>query len=274
MFLLIFSWEMLFNALEVVRAIRGSMKQENKYYSYCRQLNMPNTRRIPLDCPTRWSSTYKMLHECLEKRIVIDGMMSSTFRKPIVLDAEWDLVQKFVVLLKPLKDGSSVAIQSKAPTSNEAILIIKGLMRHFERIKVEISNSSMLLIGQSISTGQSNTLASVCGAMKVKLEKYVSILAQNKAFTIASLLDPSMKLCLIDPGSKNGVLSNVRTIMESYSLTGDLWDVSVEMSAASMRHEFLRAEMEALLDLYELPQRVGPMEELDLYVTAPPVLGT
>ena len=82
----------------------------------------------PTRLPTRWSSTYKMLHECLEKRIVIDAMMSSAFRKPTLLDEEWDLVQKFVILLKPLKDGTSVAIQSKAPTSNEAILIIKGLI--------------------------------------------------------------------------------------------------------------------------------------------------
>ena len=64
----------------------------------------------------------------------------------------------------------------------------------------------------------------------------MSILAQNEAFTIGSLLDPSMKLCLIDPGSKNGILSTVRTIMESYSLTRDLPDVSVEISTASMRH--------------------------------------
>ena len=106
--------------------------------------------------------------------------------------------------------------------------------------------------------------------MKVNLEKYVSILAQKKAFTIGSLLDPSMKLCLIDPGSKNEILSIVRTIMESYSLTRDLPDVSVEISATSMRHEFLQAGMEALLDPYELPQRVRPMEELDLYATAPP----
>ena len=259
---------------EVVKAIRGSTKQENKYFYYCRQSSIPNTRRIPLDCPTRWSSTYKMLHECLEKKIVIDVMMPSAFRKPTLLDEEWNLVHKFVVLLKPLKDGTSVAIQNKAPTSNEALLIIKGLMRHLEKIKVEISNSSMLPIGQSISTGQRNALASVSGAIKVKLEKYVSILAQDEAFTIGSLLDPSMKLHLIDPGSKNGILSTVRTIMESYSVTRDLPDMSVEISVASMRHEFLRAEMEALLDPFELPQRVGPMEELDLYATAPPVLGT
>ena len=259
---------------EVVKAIRGSTKQENRYFSYCRQSNMPNTRRIPLDCPTRWSSTYKMLHECLEKTIVIDVMMSSAFRKPTLLDEEWDLVQKFVILLKPLKDGTSLAIQSKAPTSNEAILIIKGLMRHLERIKVDISNSSMLPIGQSISPRQRNALASVCGAMKVKLDKYVSILAQNKAFTIGSLLDPSMKLRLIDPSSKNGILSTVRTIMESYSLTRDLPDVSVEISTTSMRHELLQAEMEALLDPCELPQRVCPIEEPDLYATTPLVLGT
>ena len=62
--------------------------------------------------------------------------------------------------------------------------------------------------------------------------------------------------------------------MESYSLIRDLRDVSVEISTTSMRHEFLRAEMEALLDPSELPRRVGPMEELDLYAMAPPVLGT
>ena len=61
--------------------------------------------------------------------------------------------------------------------------------------------------------------------------------------------------------------------MEAYSLTRDLRDVSVEISNASMRHLFLQAEMEAFLDLFELPQRVGLMEELDLYGTAPPVLG-
>ena len=171
--------------------------------------------------------------------------------------------------MKPLKDGTSVAIQIKALTSNEAILIIKGLMRHLEPIKVEISNSSMLPIGQSISTRQRNVLASVCGAMKVKLEKYVSILAQNETFIIGSLLDPSMKLCLIDLGLKNKIFSTIRTIMESYLLTRDLPDVSVEISVASMRHEFLRAEMEALLDSSELPQRVGPMEQLDLYAISP-----
>ena len=176
--------------------------------------------------------------------------------------------------MKPLKDGTSVAIQSKAPTSNEAILIIKGLMRHFERIKVEMSNSSTLPIGQSISTGQRKALASVCGAMKAKLDKYVSVHAQNEAFTISSLLDPSMKLRLIDPGSKNEIFSTVRTIIESYSLTRDLPNVSAEISTTSMRHEFLRAEMEALLDPSELPQRVGLMEELDLYATTAPVLGT
>ena len=116
----------------MVKAIRGSTKPENKYFSYCRQSNMPNTKRIPLDCPTRWRSTYKMLNECLEKIIVIDVMMSSAFRKPTLLDEEWDLVHRFVVLLKRLKESTSVAIQSKAPTSNEAILIIKGLMRHLE----------------------------------------------------------------------------------------------------------------------------------------------
>ena len=94
---------------EVVRAIRGLTKQDNNYFSYCGQSNMSNTRRIPLDCPTKWSSTYKMLHECLEKRIVINVTMSSAFRKPTLLDAELDLVQKFVVLLKPLKEGTSVA---------------------------------------------------------------------------------------------------------------------------------------------------------------------
>ena len=105
--------------------------------------------------------------------------------------------------------------------------------------------------------------------MKVKLEKYVSIFAQNESFTIGSLLDLSMKLRIIDPGSKNGIMSTVQTIMETYSLTRDLQDVSIEISVASMRHEFLQAEMEALLYPSELPQIVGLMEELDLYATAP-----
>ena len=83
----------------------------------------------------------------------------------------------------------------------------------------------------------------------------MSILAQKEAFTIGPLFDPSMKLRLIDPGSKNGIMSTVLTIMESYSLTRDLQDVSIEISDVSLRHEFLRAKMEALLDPSKLPQR-------------------
>ncbi|XP_078444856.1 zinc finger BED domain-containing protein DAYSLEEPER-like [Wolffia australiana] len=38
---------------EVVVAIRGSSKKEAKYFSYCRQMNVTDTSRIPIDCPTR-----------------------------------------------------------------------------------------------------------------------------------------------------------------------------------------------------------------------------
>ena len=107
-------------------------------------------------------------------------------------------------------------------------------MRHLERIKVEISNSSMIPIGQSISTGQRNALASVCGTMKVKLDKYVSMLAQNEAFTIGSLLDPSMKLRLVDHGSRNRILSNVRTIM--------CWDMRLEKLSKSLSKIMIAVE--------------------------------
>ncbi|XP_078443051.1 putative transcriptional regulator tpeD [Wolffia australiana] len=101
---------------EVVVAIRGSSKKEAKYFSYCRQLNMTEMSRIPTDCPTRWSSTFKMLRGCMGKRFVIDMLLSNVLRKRSLLDVEWDLIEKFVDLLKPLQQGTSVAIQSKAPT--------------------------------------------------------------------------------------------------------------------------------------------------------------
>ena len=82
-----------------------------------------------------------------------------------------------------------------------------------------------------------------------------------------------MKLRLIDPQVKNIVLSTVRTIMESYSLSRNLGDQPTHHSTPSMRHDFLRMELEELLDPSELPQRVNPMEELDVYATAPPAFG-
>ncbi|XP_078431091.1 putative transcriptional regulator tpeD [Wolffia australiana] len=135
---------------KVVVAIRGSSKKETKYFSYCRQLNMTNTRRISLDCPTRWSSTFKMLRGCIEKKFIIDMLLSNVLRKRSLLDVEWDLIEKFVDLLKPLQQGTSVAIRSKAPASNEGIVIIKGLMRYLERIRVGVTESSMLLAGHAM----------------------------------------------------------------------------------------------------------------------------
>ncbi|XP_078442919.1 uncharacterized protein LOC144712496 [Wolffia australiana] len=258
---------------EVVVAIRGSSKKEAKYFYY-RQLNKSNTRRILIECPTRRSPTFKMLSGCIEKKFIIDMLMSNVLPKRYLLDAEWDLIEKFVDLLKPLQQGTSVAIRSKAPTSNEGIVIIKGLMRHLERIREGVTESSTLLVEHTMSAKQRNALSNVCSAMRAKIEKYVSLQTRNEAFTIASLLDPSMKLCLIDPRAKNDVLSTVRNIMQSHSASRNVGSRSTERFDLSTMSDFIQMELQELLDPSEILQRVDPIEELDVYVTAPPAFGT
>ena len=69
----------------------ASPKRIERFEDVCRQMKVPCTRRLGLDCPTRWNSTYLMLKTALAYKNVFPRL--KLFESHYVLvpsEAEWE----------------------------------------------------------------------------------------------------------------------------------------------------------------------------------------
>ena len=84
----------------VVRTIRSSPKQQEKWFSVCTQCNV-EPKKLPIDCETRWSSAFNMLRRAYEYKTQI-SVYSTTCQKNryCISVAEWAKVKKLLDFLK------------------------------------------------------------------------------------------------------------------------------------------------------------------------------
>ena len=82
-------------------------------------------------------------------------------------------------------------------------------MRHLDTIMTRVS-TEVVYKKDMFSVRQRLSIYNACDAMNMKLKKYESILCHNLAFGIAALLDPSMKMRLLDNDFQDKVISHAR----------------------------------------------------------------
>ena len=81
-------------------------KRLNDYKKYCKSVNKiylgPN-----LDCPTRWNSTWMMMHSALRQKDTLQAFYNRLHERGYVSDTfsilEWDVIAKITDLLGVLK---------------------------------------------------------------------------------------------------------------------------------------------------------------------------
>ncbi|XP_078443070.1 uncharacterized protein LOC144712683 [Wolffia australiana] len=263
---------------EIVAGIRGSTQRQERYAALCQQFGLPDQRKIPLDCPTRWNSTYAMLVAAVEKKDIIYIMALNVLQKQVLCDKEWAMVKEFAGILQPLQLAVTVACRKKSPTANEAIVIIKAVMRHLNGVMLGIREGNILRVNKVMSTEQRTSVYKACEAMKSKMSKYASALTHNTAFTIAALVDPSMKLHLLDRDQRDDTVMYVQRLLESPDITDNINAIRSD-SSAYFRPEwtssaFFSEALDELLPSNGQTPAISPGHEREVYMSSPPLKGT
>lgn len=105
---------------DMISRIRVAVKVLRKQ-PYRKMFKLSNRRRPKLDCPTRWSSTFKMMKSLsTEKEFIIT--LTDKEEKPIIADEEWNFIEKFTTIFTPI-DNATVKLQSNQMTFGDMFLL-------------------------------------------------------------------------------------------------------------------------------------------------------
>lgn len=155
-------------------------KRKEKFDEGVRQLQISCTKKMGLDCATRWNSTYVMLKTALEYKDVFPRLRQ---REPqydcLPSETDWEFAKEMCDRLEPFYSMTELFSGSSYPTSNV-------FFDEVCEIRLELSrwlNSDM----QEVQVMASKMIA--------KFEKYWSVI--HGVLAIATVLDPRFKMRLI-----------------------------------------------------------------------------
>lgn len=168
---------------ESVRFVKSSLATQGKFNEFAQQVGSNTEKRLFLDNPMRWNSTYLMLETALEYRGTFYLLQEhdSTYTSSLS-EEEWQWASSVSSFMKLLVEVTNVFShsQSKYPTSNI----------YFP----EICDVHIQLIDYCKNPDE--FINSLATKMKIKFDKYWSKCGLGLA--IAAILDPRFKMKLVE----------------------------------------------------------------------------
>ncbi|XP_057745028.1 zinc finger BED domain-containing protein RICESLEEPER 2-like [Arachis stenosperma] len=169
---------------ESIEKIRSSVlywtatqKRTETFVSWCAKTAISFTRKLVLDCPTRWNSTYLMLETALLYKAVFPRLRQKEPQyKTVPSNEEWELAKEICDRLKLFYDVTQLFSGSKFPTANLYFTLVC-------KIKVSLDE-------WEISTNP--LIANMASNMKKKFEKYWDEI--HGIMGVAAVLDPRYKM--------------------------------------------------------------------------------
>ncbi|XP_073136407.1 zinc finger BED domain-containing protein RICESLEEPER 2-like [Henckelia pumila] len=173
--------ELIGDSIETIRYSVGfwtaTPKRDEKFVETARQLKIPSTKKLELDCKTRWNSTYLMLNTALEYKDVFARLKQrDTLYKRVPTEEDWSKVKAISSRLEMFYDATELFSGTKYPTVNL-----------FFSTMCDIK----LAIGDWVLSND-NGVKTMAKNMKVKFEKYWDVM--NCLLAIGSILDPRYKM--------------------------------------------------------------------------------
>ncbi|XP_038984879.1 zinc finger BED domain-containing protein RICESLEEPER 1-like [Phoenix dactylifera] len=164
---------------EIARYVSASPSRMQAFNEIVQHMRLPARKGLTLDVPTRWNSTYEMLHDALGYK---DALIRYATEHSCVCPTN-DERKKASIILKFLEaflDSTKVFSGCKYPTSN---LYLK-----------EVWGIRALLMDESIDTDE--TVKQLTNEMLKKFNKYWS--QCNNLLVIVSILDSRSKLIFVE----------------------------------------------------------------------------
>ncbi|KAG6479452.1 hypothetical protein ZIOFF_062918 [Zingiber officinale] len=115
--------ELISDSIETIRYSvafwTATPKRDEKFIETARQLKVPSTKKLELDCKTRWNSTYLMLNTALEYEAVFARLKQrETLYKRVPTQEDWSKVRDISSKLEMFFDATELFSGTKYPTIN------------------------------------------------------------------------------------------------------------------------------------------------------------
>jgi hypothetical protein len=178
----------------LIRKIRKSATLTDLLEAQCITLKIP-PRKVILDSPTRWNSTYDMFSILLQLRPAISILYA--IAKPIyklrmleISDVEWDMLEDLVQTLALFKKLSTLISGSSYTTLGSVLpyycKLLMSLEKSAEKYTMNVNDDS--------SEALLAPLGFACNEAWLKLKEYYNRTDMHSHFRLATILDPRYKL--------------------------------------------------------------------------------
>ncbi|XP_073123001.1 zinc finger BED domain-containing protein RICESLEEPER 1-like [Henckelia pumila] len=258
---------------DVTRKVRESIKHIKseqailvKFNEIAHQVGINSDKRLVLDCPVQWNSTYMMLAAAIEYKGAFCIMQEHDPTYSMALsEAEWGWASSIVGHLKFLFEFTNVFMGNRCPTSN--IFFPEICDMHIQLIEW--------------SKNPDDFLSSVALKMKDKFDWYWRKCSLTLA--ISAVLDPRFKMKLVEyyyrqiygsnaPDRIKEVSDGLREVFNEYSMGSTLLDEDSARPGGSLpsTSNGTRDKLKGFDKfLYETSQSQSTASDLDKYLEEP-----
>ncbi|XP_050147522.1 zinc finger BED domain-containing protein RICESLEEPER 2-like [Malus sylvestris] len=159
----------------------ATQKREEKFEEAARQLKLPGTKKMVLDCKTRWNSTFLMIQSALIYKDVFPRLKQRESQyKCLPDDRDWEMAREICEKLKLFYNVFELFSGTKYPTTN----------LYFPKIcEIRLSLTRWL-------TSRRDEIKNRARSMIEKFDKYWSVI--HGIMVVAIVLDPRSKMRLIE----------------------------------------------------------------------------
>ncbi|CAN6696665.1 unnamed protein product [Malus baccata var. baccata] len=169
------------DGLEVIGGDIEKIRESEKFEEAARQLKLPGTKKMVLDCKTRWNSTFLMIQSALIYKDVFPRLKQLESQYKCLLDdRDWEMAKEICEKLKLFYNVSELFSGTKYPTTN----------LYFPKIcEIRLSLTRWL-------TSRRDEIKNMARSMIEKFDKYWSVI--HGIMVVTTVLDPRFKMRLIE----------------------------------------------------------------------------